>query len=67
MVEISYHKCYIIIFEYACESPIKLIFSELEEHKRLLIEIKDSMNELKEGINGLNKKFDILIEILKNK
>ncbi|AEF97001.1 acylphosphatase [Methanotorris igneus] len=46
---------------------IKLIFNELEEHKRLLIEIKDSMNELKEGINELNKKFDVLIDILKNK
>ena len=44
---------------------IKMIFGVLEEHTKILLEIKDTQSEIIEKLDKLDNKFDTVIEILK--
>jgi acylphosphatase len=45
---------------------IKMIFGVLEEHTKILLEIKDTQSEIIEKLDKLDSKFDTVIEILKD-
>ena len=45
---------------------IKMIFGVLEEHTKILSEIKDTQSEIIEKLDKLDNKFDTVIEILKD-
>ena len=45
---------------------IKMIFGVLEEHTKILSEIKDTQSEIIEKLDKLDSKFDTVIEILKD-
>ena len=46
---------------------IKLIFSELEEHKKILIEIKDTQKTIVSKLDKISEKLDKIADILEKK